>query len=70
MSIRLIAKELYRCQQEVARIEAEIEAAPASNRDDKQEKLRQVKAEWQRLKNIMEGEKTPSPFSRKPSSFQ
>ena len=67
MSIRLIAKELYRLQQEVEKIAAEIETVPYREREAKQDQLRRVKAEWQRLKNIMAGEKAPSPFSNRPT---
>lgn len=70
MSIRLIAKELYRLQQEVGKTEAELETVPYSEREAKQDQLRRVKAEWQRLKNIMAGEKAPPPFSSKPSTFK
>ncbi len=65
MSIRLIAKELYHLQKEVERIEAELKLAPFHEQDAVRERLRKTKAEWRNLRNILDGEKIPSPF-RKP----
>ena len=65
MTIRLIAKELYRLQQEVEALENELEAAPFEERDTIREKLRKVKAEWAKMRKILDGAKEPPPY-RKP----
>ncbi|MFC1523857.1 hypothetical protein ACFL6N_03610 [Thermodesulfobacteriota bacterium] len=70
MSIRLIAKELYRVQKEVGRLEALLAAAPYSEQDDMREKLRKVRAEWRQLRNILDGEKIPSHFTHKSSTLK
>jgi predicted nuclease with TOPRIM domain len=66
MAIRLLAKELYRVQQEVEKLQARIEAAPHPEKDALREELRKKKAEWQRLRNFMEGAKTPPVRGFKP----
>lgn len=65
MSIRAIAKELYRVQQQVHQLEAMLAAAPSpAVSNDLREQLRKKRAEWQRLKNILAGakiSKAPTP---------
>lgn len=70
MSIRLIAKELYRAQKEVERLEAELAAAPYEKQDAIKDKLRKAKAEWQQIRRMLDGEKAPSPFSKTPSTLK
>jgi len=65
MSIRLIAKDLYRLQQEVERLEQELKAAPAGNKDELEGQLRKVRAERNRLRGMLEANKEPAPY-RKP----
>jgi len=60
MSIRLIAKELYRLHQAVEQLEKQIRNAPPENRPDLQEQLRKVRAERDRMKNALEGSKSDS----------
>lgn len=62
MSIRAIAKDMYRAQQAVGKLEAELEKALSQDKEAILENLRQAKAEWQLLRNILNGEKAPSPF--------
>lgn len=57
MPIRLIAKELYRLQQEVARWERELAAASADRREPIEEHLRRARAERDRLRAILDGQK-------------
>ena len=57
MPIRLIAKELYRLQREVEEIEKELQAAPPREQDGIRDKLRKKRAEWQQVRNILDGEK-------------
>ncbi len=64
MSIRMIAKELYHLQREVEKLEAEIESAPSHEREEREaieERLRIARAERDRMRKILDGEKvTPS----------
>jgi hypothetical protein len=57
MSIRLIAKDLYRLQQEVARLERELASAPAEGREDVAKRVRQARAERDRLRAALDGRK-------------
>ena len=62
MSIRLIAKDLYRLHQEVERLEAELAAAPISKQEAIQIKLHQARAERDRLRAALDGRKdSPHP---------
>jgi len=61
MSIRQIARELYRVQKEVARLEEELGAAPSREQEAIRERLRKKKAEWQQIRNILDGEKELPP---------
>lgn len=69
MSIRAIAQELYKAQREVEKLEKELEAAPFSEHEAIKDKLRKAKADWQALRNILDGEKSPSPFRQTPSTI-
>jgi hypothetical protein len=57
MSIRLIAKELYRLHREVEKLEAELASAPADQRETIEASLREARAERDRLRAILEGQK-------------
>jgi hypothetical protein len=65
MSIRMIAKDLYRLQQEVERLERELNAAPPGKKDDLGEQLRKARAERDRMQGMLEANKEPAPY-RKP----
>jgi protein-arginine kinase activator protein McsA len=65
MSIRMIAKDLYRLQQEVAALENALEAASYDRRAHIREKLRKIKAERDKMRKILDGAKEPPPY-RKP----
>lgn len=58
MSIRMIAKELYLLQQEVDNLEKQIQESPIDRRLKLEEMLRKAKAERNRLRNILEGQKS------------
>ena len=62
MSIRMIARELYRLQQEVEKLAAEIESAPSHEREGMKDRLRRLRAERDRMRRILDGEKAPPPF--------
>jgi hypothetical protein len=57
MSIRLIAKDLYRLIGEVEKIENELNTALQEKRMDLQDQLRKLKAERDRLRRALEGSK-------------
>ena len=65
MSIRMIAKDLYRLQVEVDHLEKQMKVAPSEEQEALKERLRKAKAERVRMKRILEGSKEPSPY-RKP----
>jgi len=57
MSIRLIAIELYRCQQEVDRLEKELERVPLLEKDAVRERLRKAIAARNRMRDMLDGQK-------------
>ena len=62
MSIRLLARDLYRAQREVERLERALQETPIDRRSDLEDKLRQARAERVRLRRVMDGQKdAPSP---------
>jgi hypothetical protein len=65
MSIRLIAKDLYRLQRELDKLEKELENALGSDRDIWQDRLRKARAERDRIRKILEGTKEP-PSTKRP----
>ena len=65
MSIRMIAKELYLLQQEVDKIEKQIQDSPKGKRPELEEMLRKAKAERNRMKNILEGQKSNAAAQKK-----
>jgi uncharacterized protein (UPF0335 family) len=56
MSIKLLAKDLYRYQQEVERLERELASAPADKKESIAERLRQTKADRDLLRRALDGE--------------
>lgn len=62
MSIRLVARELYKLQQEVEKLKARIESAPPHEREAMKDRLRRLKAERNRMRKTLNGAKEPSPF--------
>ncbi|MFZ0447644.1 MAG: hypothetical protein WAL98_00250 [Desulfatiglandaceae bacterium] len=65
MSIRLIAKGLYRLEKEVERLEKLLEEGPREKRSVLKEELRKMTAERNRMRHILEGSKEEPPC-RKP----
>ena len=55
MTIRAIARELYRVQQEVAALEKKLDAAPPEVKVDIECQIRKAKAECHRLRRILDG---------------
>ena len=60
MSIRLIAQELYRLHQEVEALEQQIQNAPHHKRPELEDNLRKKRAERDRIRNALEGQKGDS----------
>ncbi len=57
MSIRLIAQDLYRLIKEVEKIEMKIEKTPLMKREALKDRLRKVKAERNRMRRVLDGNK-------------
>jgi len=62
MSIRMIAREMYRLQQEVERLEEQLKTATRDGREGLEEQLRKARAERDRMRQTMEGAKEPPPY--------
>ena len=56
MSIRLLARDLYRSQKIVQQLEDELEVAPLEKRDAIENKLRKARADMQQLKRALDGQ--------------
>jgi hypothetical protein len=65
MPIRLIARDLYRLQQEVEKLEDQLKNTPYGEKREMEDQLRKLKAERDRMRRILEGSKEP-PSYRKP----
>ncbi|MCD6296259.1 MAG: hypothetical protein J7M30_03795 [Deltaproteobacteria bacterium] len=59
MSIRMIARDLYRLRQEVERLEQQIESSSSEKKEDLKDRLRKVRAEQMRMRRILDGAKEP-----------
>ena len=57
MSIRMIAKELYRLLQEVESLEKKIAAAPPEQREILNNELRKRRTERNRMQRVLDGSK-------------
>jgi hypothetical protein len=65
MSLRMIARDLYRLQQEVDGLESQLKACPPAKREELEDQFRKAKAERDRVKRMLEGSKEEPPY-RKP----
>jgi len=65
MSVRMIARDLYRLQQEVDRLESQLKACTPAKREELEDDLRKARAERDRVKRMLEGAKEEPPY-RKP----
>ena len=61
MSIRLLAKDLYRLVREVEELEKQIAVASFKEKAALNDRLRRLRAERNRLRNALEGRKDSSP---------
>lgn len=62
LSIRLIAKDLYRLQREVARLEADLQDACPNEQADLEDRLRRLRAERDHVQAVLDGAKEPPPY--------
>jgi hypothetical protein len=56
LSIRLIAKDLYRLQQEVEKLEQQIKSSDVDKREALKDRLRKLTAKRNRMRKILNGE--------------
>lgn len=70
MSIKALALELYKAKQKVDRLEAQLEEATINETESIRNELHEAQAELKILRNILNGEKTPSPYRTNPSTFK
>lgn len=64
MSIRNLARELYRLQKEVEGLERDLGSGPPERRGVIEEKLRRTRAERDRIHRILEEKKGKPPYRR------
>jgi hypothetical protein len=57
MSIRLLARDLYRLHREVEALEKELESTPPAEQEEIGFRLRAVRAERDRLRRTLDGQK-------------
>jgi hypothetical protein len=57
MSIRLLARDLYRLQQEVDKLEKQLADAPFDRQESILARLRAARAERDRLRRVLDGQK-------------
>lgn len=69
MSIKLLAIELYRARQDVARLEAQCEALSLNSGTDLLEELRQARAEQELLRKMLDDKKDCSALPHRSRSF-
>jgi hypothetical protein len=61
MPIRMIAQELYRLLQEAEKVEKQLQNAPFEKHEEIKDQLRKLKAERNRMRDILEGKKEHKP---------
>lgn len=64
MSIRMIAKDLYRLQQEVEMLEDQIKSSSPEKKEELKDRLRKVRSERNRMQGILDGAKEPPAYKR------
>lgn len=65
MSIQMIARELYRLLREIESLEKEQTLASDCRRDKLAGRLRKLRAEYRRMRGILDGRKEPMPSVRR-----
>jgi hypothetical protein len=69
MSIRAIALDLYRAQQQVAALQTVCDQASQSDRDALIQELRAAQKEMETLRKMLDGEKEAGPFRTRFTGF-
>jgi hypothetical protein len=69
MSIRAIALDLYRAQQQVAALQTVCDQASQSDRDALVQELRAAQKEMETLRKMLDGEKEAGPFRNRFTGF-
>jgi cell division protein FtsL len=64
MSLKLIARDLYRLQREVEALESKIQETSPGRREILEDDLRKLKAERNRMRRILDGAKDDPPCRR------
>jgi len=64
MSIREIARELYRLEREVEQIEHQLKGLSGEKRLETEDQLRRSKAERDQMRKILEAKKEPPPYKK------
>jgi cell division protein FtsL len=64
MSIRIIARDLYRLRQEVERLEQQVENSSPEKKEELKDRLRKVRAEQNRMRGILDGAKEPPAYRK------
>ena len=57
MSIRMIAEDLYQLIQKMEKIEKQLKDTPFEKQDELKDQLRKVRAERDRMRRALDGEK-------------
>ena len=65
MPLRMIARDLYRLLKEVETLEGRLKTAPLEQMEDLKDQLRKIRAERDRMRRVLEGNKEP-PAVRRP----
>jgi hypothetical protein len=56
VSLKLLARDLYRCQREVERLECALESAPPETKRTIEEALRRARAERNQMRRVLDGQ--------------
>lgn len=64
MSIKNVARDLYRLQKEVERLEKELENCPPDKRQHLEEELIEARQERDKIKELLEGAKQTPTYRR------
>ena len=66
MSIRDIARELYKLEREVEQLQARLKTLSGEKREETEEQLRKARAERDRVRRILDGQKESPPYKKPP----
>lgn len=69
MSIRSLARELYKAQQKVTVLQKEIDSAPPGERDALAQEMKLAQKDLQMLRRMLDGEKESGSFRSRFSGF-